>query len=134
MISINRPTSITCNKLLRPTVMMIEAIHDHWLLVLNLIARFYLIEDYLPLRDEYLLLLLISRLKVSLLLLFLHLNYFVFQNFIGWYMIVVIKQGLMIGRSQSGIGATKTVLRVGHTLINLIYGKLLLALIGIEGC
>ena len=98
MISIHGSTSITCNKLLRPTVVM------------NLIARFYLIEDYLPLRDEYLLLLLISRLKVSLLLLLLHLNYFVFQNFIRWYMIVVIKQGLMIGRSESGIGATKTIL------------------------
>jgi hypothetical protein len=49
-------------------------------------------------------------------------------------MIVVIKQGLMISRSESGIGATKTILRVGHALIDLIDGELLLALIGIEGC
>ena len=98
-------------------IVMIEAVHYHGLLVLNLVARFSLVEHDLSLWDQYLLLLLlISCLKVSLLLK-LHLDNFVFQNLIGRYIIIVMKYLLS---PEARIRSTESILLVGHTLINLV--------------
>jgi hypothetical protein len=74
---------------------MIEAVHDHWLLIVNLVARLYLVEYNMSLRDMQLLLLLllISSFEVRLLrtLLQLHLKNLVFQYLVRRYVIVITK-------------------------------------------